>query len=77
MNAEKLDAKKVKHWLTKTSNSIRSCPGSTNMESNTRKAELCARYNELKDRAVQLGVWVEYCDQFGWAHEHDGYDCAA
>jgi len=77
MNAETLSARKVQHWLTKTSRSIQNCPGSTDMERNGRKAALCSRYNELKDRALELGVWQEYCDSHGWAPNHDGFDCAA
>ena len=77
MKAETLTVEKVKHWLTKTSNSISNCKGSTDLSENYRKSELCSRYNELKDRAEELGCWGDYCDKYGWDRNHDGFDCAA
>lgn len=77
MIAEQLNADRVKHWLDKTSRRIAKNTGSTDMGSNSKLSRLCSRYNDLKDRALELGVWSEFCKERGVDPSHDGFDCAA
>lgn len=79
MKIESLTGEKCKFWLTKTTKTICAAArrGSTDMEKNTHLAELCTKYNELKEKAIELNVWAEYCEAGGFAPEHDGFDCAA
>lgn len=79
MKAETLNAAKVTHWLEKTGRTISntiSRGGTTDMETNSHLSALVARYDELMDRAKELGVWNAYCDKHGWSRDHTGFDCA-
>ncbi len=76
MNAEKLTAERTIHWLKKTIKTINNMPQISSME-NYRANELAIRYDELIDRAKELGVWVNFCEDAGFVTDHNGFDLFA
>ena len=44
---------------------------------NARTQDLVDRFNELRDQAIEQGIWREWCAENGWAFESDAYDCLA
>ena len=75
MNAEKLNDERTLHWLKKTVRTSENL-GSGSLESYARQM-VAQRYDELKVRAKELGIWEKYCEQAGWSPDHDGYDLFA
>lgn len=76
MNSDTLNAERTIHWLNKTIKTINNMPQVGSME-NGKALTLAGRYNELRERAIELGVWNKYCDETGSAPSHDGYDLFA
>ena len=70
-------AMSTKEKLTKTSKSILNFVRTGGTYHSMRGTELLFRYNNLRDLAIEEGVWREWCDENNFAYGHDGYDCWA
>ncbi len=76
MTAETLTAEKTIFWLKKTVKSA-SNVSVLDFDTNYRGSELATRYNDLIERAKELGIWQAYCESMGWTPDHDGHDLFA
>ena len=75
MKAEKLNAERTIHWINKTARTAANL-GSGSLENYSRQM-VAQRYDELKGRAKELGIWETYCHEKGFSPTHDGYDLFA